>query len=464
MKTVIQALANFADNLRFEAIPSETVDMTKKCIFDSVGNMIYGRYSEMGAIALNYIQSYSQITQGDTDVFSFGGEKVSKDDALMVHAVMARCSDLDDGHRFAMGHPGSVIIPTALTMGELKGKNQEDILTAIVVGYDIYCRIGEVINPSSYRERGFDATGVCGAVACSAVIAKLSDFDEVKIKNALGLAAIFTSGLIEYQNDGTMGKILCGCFAIRNALQATQMADVGFTGPAKAFEGAKGFFQAFSNSYNAENVLKGLGEHFKINETYFKVHACMRGLHAAVDAVIDLRNDENISRENVERIEILTSPFVARLSNPNPQTPIAAQCSLEFVVAVALSLGKITEEKILTEALDVPEYLELANRVKLILDDEVDAYVKQNASHWAAVKVVAYTKNGARFERWMPLPRGEQESPFDWNQLSDKFVNLIEKTPYESYSQDLLALVNKFEDAENLWEDLYTPWKKSSCV
>jgi 2-methylcitrate dehydratase PrpD len=458
VKALIFELSEFVANLKYEAISTETVDMAKKCILDSVGNMISGRYSEMGEMAIRYVEAYHSQSKSAQQVHTFGSDPVSKEDALMRHAVMARCSDLDDGHRFAMGHPGSVIIPTALCIGETQGKSGREIIAAIVAGYDIYCRLGEAINPSAYRERGFDATGVCGTVACAAVIGKLMDCDAAKIRHAMGIASLVASGLIEYQNDGSMGKLLCGHYAVRNALEAVQLAEVGFTGPDRAFEGAKGFFQAFSNTPNDSKVLKDIGAYYKINETYFKKHACMRGLHAAVDAVIDLREQEGLSTTNMDTIEIHTSPFVARLSKPKPQTPIAAQCSLEFVVAVALSLGKITEEKVLTEALNNPAYFELTSRIKLVLDETVDAYVRQNPSHWAAVKMVAHTTEGKQLERWMPLPRGEQELPFGWEDLSDKFANLIEHTPYATHGEGLIGFIRNFENSDDIWPCLFTPW------
>lgn len=458
MNALVHKVAEYITNLEFGAISVETIDMAKKCILDSVGNMISGRYSAMGDLALIYTQAYGRCDSSVEPVYTFGGDQILKEDALTRHAIMARCSDLDDGHRFAMGHPGSVIIPTALTIGEFEKCDNKTILTAIVVGYDVYCRIGEAINPSSYRERGFDSTGVSGTVACAAVIAKLKCFDVKRTRNALGIAATFASGLIEYQNDGSMGKVLCGHFAIRNALQAIQLADVGFTGPEKIFEGPKGFFQAFSNTPKEKYFLKGLGKQFKINETYFKIHACMRGLHAAVDAIIELKLLKGIDEHNIETIEIRTSPFVARLSKPKPKTSIAAQCSLEFVVAVALSLGEINEEKVLTEALQDPKYFELTDRIKLILDDSVDAYVKQNPSHWAAVNVVALMKDGNRYEQWTPLPKGEQEMPFNWDTLSVKFDHLIDKTPYKQYSEALVNAIKFFDESDIIWTGLYAPW------
>lgn len=458
MTGIAHELAEYIVSLKYEDLPQDTIDMAKKCILDSVGNMCCGRYSNMGKHILRYIDTYSRATRGERKVSLMGGGKASKEDSMMAHTIMARCTDLDDGHRYAMGHPGSVVLPAVLTAGELRNSGGKDIITAIVAGYDIYCRIGSAINPSSYRERGFDATGVCGAAACAAGIGKIYGLDVRQMKNALGLSSTFSGGLIEYQNDGTMGKVLCGCWAVNNGMDAVQLAEQGFTGPEQIFEGDKGFFQAFSNAPDASNVLAGLGRDFKINETYFKQHACMRGLHGAVDALLDIRKKEGITAKNVDRIEIQTTSFVGRLSNPRPDTLIGAQCSIEFVLAVAMAEGHISSDEILLQSMEREDIRHLASRIILKMDKRIDGYVKENPSHWAAVNMIIYTTEGRVFKQWMPLPRGESETPFGWEELEEKFKRLLSDTPFHKHEEAMYGDIRNFEELTGMYK-LFAPWE-----
>ena len=131
----------------------------------------------------------------------------------------------------AMGHPGSVLVPLLLSMAQLHRNDGKQMITAIVAAYDVYARLGEAINPFMYREKGFDATGVCGAVAAAALVSKLTNASAKQTKDAMGIASLFTGGLIEYQNDGTSGKILCSGWAALTGLRAVRLASCGFTGP-----------------------------------------------------------------------------------------------------------------------------------------------------------------------------------------------------------------------------------------
>jgi len=456
MDGIAQKLAEYVVGLKYDDLPAPVIDMAKKCILDSLGNLYYGRYSDMGRRILDYIKDNSVSAPEEARVSLIGGGKVSKEDALMAHAVMARCADLDDGHRFAMGHPGSVIIPAVLSVGELKKRCGREVIAAVVAGYDVYCRIGAAINPTSYRERGFDATGIVGAVACAAAIGKLYQLDVQQMKNALGIAGLFAGGLIEYQNDGTMGKVLCGCWAIRNGMESVKLAEHGFSGTEKIFEGSKGFLQAYSNAPNSENVLADLGADYKITETYFKMHACMRGLHAAVDAVLNIRMREKLKISNIAKVEVHTTPFVGRLSKPRPETVIGAQCSLEFVLAVALKEGHVSSEEMLAEALKQEDVFELASKIHLCMDAKVEEYVKQNPSHWGAVNIMIYTNDGKRMEQWMALPQGEAETPFDWEDIEGKFKHLTAGTPFEACTSESVKRIRNFEALTNL-EDLAIP-------
>lgn len=458
MSGTAERLAQYVVSLKYDDLPWQAADMAGKCVFDSIGNMCCGRYSPMGKRILNYVREYSGFTAGEPEVSLLGGGKNSRKNVLAVHTVIARCADLDDGHRYAMGHPGSVIIPAVLSAGELKKRTGKEMLAAAAAGYDVYCRIGAAVNPTSYRERGFDATGIVGAVACAAAVGKLYGLNTEQMKNALGIAGLFSGGLIEYQNDGSMGKVLCGCFAAENGFQAVQMAKCGFTGPEKVFEGPKGFFQAFSNEPDPSHVLEDLGKTFRITEVYFKKHACMRGLHAAMDAALKLRSQGALRGSDIEEVEVRTTPFVGRLSNPRPETLIGAQCSLEFVLAAALEKGHISREEVLSEALHQQEIFRLASRIHLKIDETVEKYVQQNPSHWAAVNMIIRTKDGRVLKEWVPLPAGEAENPLEWAELEEKFRRMISGTPFEAGGEELISRIRKFETLTGP-EELGMLWK-----
>ncbi len=452
---LVYGLADYVAGLSFDDIPARVVDVAKQCILDSYGNIIYGRHCEAADDILNYlkISETEPISESKVSVIDAAGRMSDKQTAVFVHTMMARCSDLDDGYRHAMGHPGSSLVPLVLAMAQLYGRTGTDIITALTAGYDVYARIGEAVNPFMYRERGFDATGVCGAIASAAIVGKMAGSSAEVIKNAMGLSSLFTGGLIEYQNDGTSGKIFCGGWGAMTGMRAHALATCGYTGPNAALEGKQAFFQAFkgtSGHLNMENVLTDLGGTFKISNIYFKRHACQRGLHAIIDGMLDIREEGGLLPEQIKAVNIHTTTFILRLSNPAPATAVGAQASAQFSSAVALKHGRVDSEELMVQSIADQDVVALARKINVVKDDDVQQYLANNPTHFCAAKIVLDTIDGRQFDRWVPVAQGDVESPFGWHDLSVKFKNLVKGTPFEASRDERYEFIKSLEQKESV--------------
>lgn len=437
---LVRVLADYVANMQYDRLPPDVVEQAKRCLLDCMGNMIGGRYTNKGEAIVGYAARWRSISEASV----VGAGKASREGAAFANAAMSRVLDLDDGHRFAFGHPGGVIVPTALAIGEYAGASGSDVIAAIAAGYDVYARLGAVINPSSYHERGFDATGVCGSVAVAAVAAKLYKLDADKTKDALGIAALQAGGIIEYQTDGTMGKVLCPGWSASTGIRAADLAELGFTGPETVLEGSKGFFQAFSNKFDASRLAEGLGSRYGIMQNYFKVYACMRGLHCALDALLALRTENNLNDDNVRTVTVKTSTFVNRLNKPHPQTLVGAQCSLPFSLAVALRHGCVNEMAI-ANSLNDGRMKGIEEKINIVIDPKVQDYATANPDNWTAAEVEVVTNDGNRFSHWAPVALGEPERPLSWKALEDKFRQLVSGTEFEPATETIAAAIKRFD-------------------
>ncbi|WP_434752985.1 MmgE/PrpD family protein [Paenibacillus amylolyticus] len=452
---MIVELADYVTRLQYEDLSERAIEVGKQVILDSYGNMIFGRYSEASERILKYATLADSVIKNEELVSLLGEQDVrtSTDHAVFIHTMMARCADLDDGYRHAMGHPGSVLVPLLLSMAQLHRNDGKQMITAIVAAYDVYARLGEAINPFMYRERGFDATGVCGAVAAAALVCKLTKADAKQTKDAMGIASLFTGGLIEYQNDGTSGKILCSGWAALTGLRAMRLASCGFTGPDAALEGRYGFFQAFkgtSGHCDTSDVLNGLGIDFKVTSIYFKRHACQRGLHATLDAMLELREDYHLTPSEIKSVDVKTSSFVYRLTNPKPKTAIGAQASTQFTSAVALKYGRMDSEELIFDSFTDPEVHELVNKITVTLDDEVQQYLADHPTHFCAAHVVITTYDGSSYRRWMPVPLGDVETPFGWEMLEQKFNRFLSATPFDETHKERFKFIRNLENSKHV--------------
>ncbi len=445
--SLVRILANHVTAMEYVQLPIAVIEQAKRCLLDCTGNMIGGRYTNKGEAIIQYASRWGNTLEAT----AIGYGRVSREAAAFANAALTRILDLDDGHRFAFGHPGGILVPTALAIGEVTGASGPDAIVALTAGYDVYARLGAAINPSSYNERGFDATGVCGSVAVAAVAAKLYKLDPEKTKDALGIAGLQAGGIIEYQNDGTMGKVLCPGWSTSTGIKAADLAELGFTGPEKILEGNKGFFQAFSNKYDPDRLTVGLGSTYGITQNYFKVHACMRGLHCALDAMLSLRSQYSLTQDQVQKILIRTSTFVNRLNKPHPKTMVGAQCSLPFTIAVALKYGFVDEVS-LARGLNDIEISTIEDKVEVIVDEKVQNYWAANPDSWTAVELEVQTKDEKQVSEWAPIALGEPEKPLSWEQLQDKFMKLVHATEFQTTSDTIINSIQQFDEHESIKE------------
>ena len=455
LSTLIESLSNYAAELEYEDISERAINTAKQAILDSYGNIICGCFSKESTQIKVYARYLTEgyLSKEQVPLLDVQTSFVSPRAALFYYAAMGRMADMDDGFSRAMGHPGSFLIPALLVMGWLYPCSGRQAIGAIVAAYDVYARIGEAINPSMHRERGFDATGVCGAVAAAALIAKIKQLNKEQFRNAAALAASFSGGLIECQNDGTSGKYLCGAWALMNALQAVELAAHGFTGPYKALEGKAGLFNAFCGraGFDASHVLDGIGSEFKINDIYFKRYACLRGVHATMDAILSLLQKYNLDEDDVDAIDIRASSYLMRLSRPDPQTVVAAQGSLQFTSAVILKYRRLDSESFQRECMRNNEILELMKKITVTPDDEMEAHYSANLSHFSASKVKLTTKDGQMLEAVKFVPDGEsKDDRFGWDMLEAKFRNLAGATPITRREEEYIHFIKHMENQESI--------------
>src|SRR6266481_6227966 len=93
--------------------------------------------------------------------------------AALLNGALGHSLDFDDTHADSSLHPSAPVVPAALAVGEMAGSSGRDVLTAIVAGYEVCCRLGNALDPTSHYARGFHPTATAGTYGAAAAAAKL---------------------------------------------------------------------------------------------------------------------------------------------------------------------------------------------------------------------------------------------------------------------------------------------------
>ena len=234
---IINQLSEYLIHLRYEDIPKEAIEKAKLCFIDYLAVYLRGLESDNAKIALK-------------TVYELYGEDFNSLNKGFINGIASHSLDLDDGHRWAQLHPGSVVFSTALAM--ISDKNldmditSEEFLEAIIGGYEIAIALGMLVNPN-HRNQGFHSTGTIGTFAAGAVASKLLKLNQEKTEHCLGLCATQSSGLLEADHAGTMGKSLHVGNAVYNGIISAYLAKNGFTGGESLIDGKEGFIKAMAS-------------------------------------------------------------------------------------------------------------------------------------------------------------------------------------------------------------------------
>lgn len=246
-----------------------------------------------------------------------------------------------------------------------------------------------------------------------------------------------------------MSKQLHTAKAAMNGVISAYLAEKGFTAARKILEGRRGFFEAMSDSYDPEKVTTGLGEHFKIIENSFKIHASCRHMHSAIDLMIEIKNDTNVVLEKIGKITIKAYQSAIDITNnPAPETVYAAKFSMQFCAALALIQGDASLNQFNETMLRDETIRRLMERIEVIIDPDID---QQYPEKWGT-EVTIQLKTGDAIVKRVEYPKGDPENPVTAKDLIDKFNTLTYFLPQEKRAALVEGVMNleKVSDIRDL--------------
>ena len=410
-----QELAKVVCELRYSHLPKEVIDKAKELVLDQFGVQLACSILPWSKIVYNYIREIDS-GNGESTILNYG-LKTTPESAAFVNASFGHGFEIDDIYVKGQVHPGAVVIPAALAVGERDNINGEDFITAITAGYDVMSRIA-VAARSAPLFHPTSAVGPFGAAAATCKVLRIDNVDIVR--NALSIASSFCGGLGEFGETGGTAKHMHAGIACRGGITAASMAQRGLEGPSAAIEGGKGFAKAFSpDIYDPEEITSDLGKKFKILETGVKVHCCCATVHAAMDAALKIRREHDIKPGEIEEIVdetfALVIPLIGTIIEPHDLS--SAQFSAAFNIALALSKGSTGFKDYNEGNLKDPEILNLARRVKLRVDEEMESLYP--ASQGA--KLTVRLKDGTFYTEKLYHPKGTLLNPLTREEVRDKF-------------------------------------------
>ena len=452
MSEITDTLAGYVSELVFDDLPDVVVERARLLLLDFVGNTGGARYEAETTPQLVETAEALCWRGGDATVLGLSAD-FAPPAAALLNGALAHSLEFDDTHAAASLHPGATVIPAVLAASEMVDANGRDLLTAMVAGIEVACRVSKALVPAQHYERGFHPTATAGTFGAAAAAARVFALSRESVVSALGIAGSQASGSMQFMANAGWNKRFHVGAASHNGVVAATLARQGYLGASAAIEGDKGFLQAYAPAPQPELAIEALGEQFETLAVALKPYPTCRLAHAALDGILDLKREHRFAVDQVKSVEIGLSQLALDITGQpqsqkrRPRNFVEGQFSMHTCAAIALQQGSLTwtDYKQLWER---GETKDMADRVSVCHDEDVEADYPERLSGRVLITVGADV-----FETKVDVPSGEPERFLSSDEIRGKFAGLATSHIGDdriSAIADVVANADKLNSAREL--------------
>jgi len=438
-------IVDYISQISYDRLTDAAIESAKERIVDSFACAV-AAYEQVPVQAMRKIALLSSSNYGAT---VFGTTHLAPvDQAAIVLGTAVRAHDWNDTYLAKEpAHPSDNIC-AALAVAEAEKKNGRDLITSVILAYELQCRLCDA---AAIRQKGWDHV-TYGSVSSTAAAAKLMDLDPGQIRDALGIA-ITTGNYLRQTRVGTISNWKAAAFAraSKNAIEAALYVKHGFSGPSEIIAGQHGFInQITRGEFDLARNFGGQGdEEYKIAGTYIKYFPAEYHSQSAIWAALDLRDRIGPNGwQGIRSVLIETSRHSYEIIGMErdkwrPATKETADHSLPYITAVALMDGEVTLRQFDPEHLHDPALLDLIQKVECKEKKEyTDIYGTSFPN-----KVTLTMNDGRIISAEVRDPRGHPSNPLTRGEIERKFRQCADGLLDKSQQDRFVSLV---WDLENL--------------
>jgi 2-methylcitrate dehydratase PrpD len=436
------SLARVLNRIRFGDLPPEAIMHAKMILASTLASAAPG--SLIGSARIVRDLAKEQGGRPDATVW-FDGTKLPMAEAARVNAMFSDAAASDDSDLRNVAHTGTTLAAVGLATAEQTGAAGQDLLSAMVAGYEAAGRIGEALGSS---RAGFHASVIVafgGAVAAARLL-KLTD---EQMAQAISMTAT-TMGGLGIGTNSFAREYHAGNAALC-AVNAALAASRGYTVNENMLEARGGFFAVFGEGKADTNSLtRESGKGWDIVK-YLAIKL-VPGAHAfqsTAEAAVDAARKAGVAPEDVASILVSGSQSRSITGNERPpKDMVEAIHSLRYFVASAVADKDFSWVHATPEKIHRPVVSRLMGLVEL---DPMPPAVHYDWNWGGTVTIV--TKSGARYTSTIDAPRGSGPRGIEWSDVDAKYRALLPDSGLQAKRiEEVLKEIHDFDQVKHVAE------------
>lgn len=434
----VDFLIKFNNNLDME----KSYELAKNCVIDYLACAYAGK--KMIGDKVEKLLEFDS-SAGNTPLVGLN-KNTSPSTAALINSMTAHSTELDDGHRFAMLHIEAPVI-AALVSAYSNGmiNSSEMFVRGLIMGFEVTCRLAQVMQPN-HKIKGFHGTGTCATCGAAMAIGFAAGYSRDELCNTLSAAVASAAGLLEMIDSPSQLKPYTVGNAAQSGFVSAGIAKAGFVGPNDSLCGKRGFYNAFTDELDIEQLFV-VEPTYKVEQRYTKPYASCRHCHPPIEAALKNKVQNNIDIDEIKSILVETySLAIFGHDQAEVDSVSAAKMSTPFSIATALINGVAGFASYSVECINNSKITDLAKIVSIVESEEFNkAFPKKRG----AIVTIRTVDNEYSYK--VDYPLGEPENPMDRDALISKFYELglfadKSKEHLDKVLKIVLNLENNFDE------------------
>jgi 2-methylcitrate dehydratase PrpD len=310
-------------------------------------------------------------------------------------------------------------VPAVLAMCERGALGGKALLRAVVLGYDVCCRLTMALDATPAWHAGLSTHSFGGTFGAAAAAGALARLNAKQIRSLLSYAAQQCGGMSCLVRDAEhVEKAFdLGGMPARNGVTAALMVAAGFTGVQDVFSGERNFFDAHAINAKPHELTLELGTRYEIMSTNIKKWCVGSPIQAALDSLLALMTAHRLEAGDVGNVTVRVDVRGAKIVDNRPMPDINLQHMLALML-VDGSLSFAASHDV--ERMKDPRVLAMKKRVQLVPTPELnDARPRRQGI------VEITTRDGRVLTHRTYAVRGTADNPMTAAEVQEKAFDLL---------------------------------------
>jgi 2-methylcitrate dehydratase PrpD len=435
-----------------QPLPPAVVEKARQHILDTIAAMISGSQLAPGHLAIAYVAALGGRPQS-----SIVGTRLltSPVHAALANGMLAHADETDDSHAPSRTHPGCAVVPAALGIAEANHLSGDQLIRAVVLGYDVAARVNYALGPDALAAAFRSTHSIGGTFGAGAAAGALLRLDALKARHLLSFCAQQASGIgANVRDPDHVEKAFdFGGMPARNGVAAATMVAAGMTGVDDVFAGERNFFQAYAAQPDPAQLSHELGQRFEILGTNIKKWPVGSPAQAALDGLTALMDEHEIGAGDIAAIDVHLPARAARTVDNAPSPELNVQHLLALLlIDKALGFESIHDKDRMAD----PAVLALRRKIALVPSEEL-AQAKPSRQAIVTVK----THDDRTLSHRTVAVRGTADNPMTQVEIEMKAFDLIETALGARKAKAILRAIAGLDTLADVAE-LRRSWQPSS--